>query len=161
RPYLHASPSVPIVFTSRTEPTSFLAAAREAEGFTYPGTISWAALEGRLRLLNTDKKVYELTWGRPLPDGSTLIDAMCPARSLDGKGVLFAGRKAPPDPGRWRIYQVDVIGNDLKQLTGGRDDPGCIALPPLRFAADGSQMPDNERRLLDYDDVDPTDLGPN
>jgi hypothetical protein len=161
RPFVHTSPSVPIVFTSRTDPTSFQAAAREPEGFTYPGTISWAAREGRLRLLTTDKKVYELTWGRPLPDGGTLIDLMSPSVSLDGRRILFAGRKAPPDPGRWRIYQVDVSGNDLKQLTGGPDDPGCIVLPPLRFATDGSRIPDNDRRLLDFDDVDPTDLGPN
>jgi hypothetical protein len=159
RAFVRANPPVPVVFTSRTEPASFVAEAPEAEGFTYPGTIPWAAREGRLRLLNTNGKVYELTWGRTLPDGGTLIDVMSPSVSLDGKRILFAGRKAPPDAGRWRIYQVGVDGSDLKQLTGGPDDPGCVRLPPMRFAADGSRLPDDERRRIDYDDVDPVDRG--
>jgi hypothetical protein len=46
-------------------------------------------------------------------------------------------------------------------LTGGPDDPGCIAVPPLRFRADGTRLSDEERRKADYDDVDPADLGPN
>jgi hypothetical protein len=161
QPFMHDRPPVPVVFTSRTEAASFEAAAPEADGFTYPGTVPWAAREGRLRLLDGDGKVYELTWGRTLPDGGTLIDIMSPSVSLDGKRVLFAGRKAPPDPGRWRIFQVDVTGKGLRQLTGGPDDPGCVAAPPLRFAPDGSRMREDERRKLDYDDVDPTDLGPN
>ncbi len=160
RPFVRANPPVPIVFTSRSEPASFQAAAPEAEGFTYPGTIPWTAQEGRLRLLDTNGKVYELTWGRVLPDGGTLIDVMSPSVTLDGTRILFAGRKASPDAGRWRIYQVNTDGSDLKPLTGGPDDPGCIALPPLRFALDGTRIPDTERRHLDFDDVDPTDLGP-
>src|SRR5262249_42682499 len=154
-------PPVPVVFTSRNEPACLEAPAPEADGFDYPGTIPWAAREGRLRLLDPDGKVYELTWGRQLPDGGTLIDVMSPSVSLDGKRILFAGRKAAPDPGRWRIYQVNVGGEGLHQLTGGPDDGGCIALPPLRYASDGGRLPDGERRRVDYDDIDPTDLGPN
>jgi hypothetical protein len=159
RLFVRSRPPVPVVFTSRSEPASFQAAAPEGEGFTYPGTIPWAAQEGRLRLLDTDGKVYELTWGRKLPDGGTLIDVMSPSVSLDGKRILFAGRRAPPDPGRWRIYEVGVDGSDLKQLTGGPDDPGCIDLPPMRSASDGSLLPPEERKRLDYDDVDPVDRG--
>jgi hypothetical protein len=159
RPYVRARPPVPVVFTSRTEPASFEAPAPEASGFTYPGTIPWAAAEGRLRLLARDGRVYELTWGRQLPGGGTLIDVISPSVTLDGQRILFAGRKAPPDPGRWRLYQVNADGSDLKQLTGGPDDPGCVALPPMRFAPDGSRLPDDERRRTDYDDVDPTDRG--
>lgn len=159
RQFVHSPPSHPIVFTSRSEPASFVAPAPEAEGFTYPGTVPWAAAEGRLRLLDTDGKVYELTWGRELPDGGTLIDVMSPSVSLDGKRILFAGRKAPPDPGRWRIYEIGVDGRGLRQLTGGPDDPGCILLPPMRYAADGSLLPPDERKRTDYDDVDPTDQG--
>ena len=158
--FVRAKPSVPIVFTSRTEPTNLEAAAPQADGFHYPGTIPWAAGEGRLRLLNTDGSVYELTWGRPLPDGGTLVDVMSPSVSLDGTRILFAGHKAAPDAGRWRIYEVGVDGSGLKALTGGPDDPGCVATPPLRYANDGTQMSDADRRRLDYDDVDPTDLGP-
>jgi hypothetical protein len=156
---VHSHPPFPVVFTSRTEPASFQAPAPEGEGFIYPGTIPWAAAEGRLRLLDTDGKVYELTWGRELPDGGTLIDVMSPSVSVDGKRVLFAGRKAPPDPGRWRIYEVGVDGRRLRPLTGGPDDPGCVALPPMRYAPDGSLLEPDERKRLDYDDVDPLDTG--
>src|SRR5262245_32274894 len=119
RGFVLSRPPVPVVFTSRNEPACLEAAAPEADGFDYPGTIPWAAREGRLRLLDPDGKVYELTWGRQLPDGGTLIDVMSPSVSLDGKRILFAGRKAAPDPGRWRIYQVNVGGDGLHQLTGG------------------------------------------
>ena len=159
RAHVRGKPPVPVVFTSRANLQSFAAAAPEADGFTYPGTIPWAATEGRLRVLSPAGRVYELTWNRPLPDGSTLVDVMSPSVSLDGKTILFAGRKAAPDPGRWRLYQVNADGSGLKPLTGGADDPGCVAVPPLRFAADGSKLPDDDRRRLDYDDVDPADGG--
>ncbi|WP_157368596.1 TolB family protein [Zavarzinella formosa] len=161
RSFVSKRPAVPIVFTSRTEPASFQTMAMNAEGFAYPGAISWTAREGRLRLLDTNGRLFELTWGRTLHDGGTLIDVMSPSVSIDGNRVLFAGRRAAPDAGHWRIYQVNVDGSNLIQLTGGPDDPGCIALPPLRYAADGSRLSDDERRRIDYDDVDPTDLGPN
>ena len=157
--YVTAKPPVPIVFTSRTVPASFVAPADEAAGLHHPGAISWTATEGRLRLLDVDGKLYELTAGRTLEDGSRLIDVMSPSVSVDGKRILFAGRKAAPDAGRWRIYQVNTDGSDLRQLTGHAQDPGCVATPPMRFAADGSIMSDSDRRRIDYDDVDPTDLG--
>ena len=102
--------------------------------------VPWAAREGRLRLLDEDGRLFELTWGRRLPDGSTLIDVMSPSVSLDGERILFAGRKSEND--RWRIYEIRVDGSGLKQLTGGPDDLGCIAVPPLRFSADGSRLSD-------------------
>ena len=159
RPFVHQSPSVSVVFTSRTTNAPTRPATPEGEGFTFPGSIPWAAPEGRLRRLDPDGTVYELTWGRPLPDGGTLVDVMSPSITLDGERILFAGRRASPDPGRWRIYEVGVNGSGLRQLTGGPDDPGCIALPPMRYAVDGSQLPPDERKRIDYDDVDPTDCG--
>jgi hypothetical protein len=156
--FVAAHPPVEIVFTSRSEPLSFMAAAPEGEGFTYPGMRLWAAREGRLRLLTPRGTVHELTWGKMLPDGSTLIDVMSPSVSLDGKRIYFAGRKGGGDAGRFRLYEVGVDGSGLRQLTGGPDDPGCTAVPPLRFRADGSIMPDAERRAIDYDDVDPVEL---
>ncbi len=159
RAFVRRPPPVPVVFTSRTEPASFEAAAPEAEGYRYPGTIPWTATEGRLRLLDIDGKVYELTWSRALPDGGTLIDVMSPSVSIDGTRVLFAGRRAPPDAGRWRVYEVGVDGSGLRQLTGGADDPGCVETPPLRFGADGAELAADERKRLDYDDVDPAEMG--
>jgi hypothetical protein len=157
--FVRDKPPAPIVFTSRSDDSSVRAAAPEAEGFAYHGAIPWAAREGRLRLLDVDGQIYELTWGRILPNGNTLIDVMSPSISLDGARVLFAGRLSPPDPGRWRIYELELSTGAILQRTGGHDDDGCILTPPLRYASDGAALPDAERRRIDYDDVDPTDLG--
>jgi hypothetical protein len=159
RAFVHARPPVPVVFTSRTEPASFPAAAPTGEGFTSPGQPLWQAREGRLRLLTPRGTVHELTWGRALPDGGTLIDVMGPSVSDDGKRVLFAGRRAD-DAGRFRLYEVGINGNGLRPLTGGPDDPGCTDLPPMRWrhAGDPAPLPEAERRSVDYDDVDPFPL---
>lgn len=151
-------PPVPVVFTSRSEPASFEAAAPDAEEFRYPGTRLWAAREGRLRVLTPHGTVRELTWEKPLPDGNTLIDVMSPSVTLDGKAVLFAGRKGGDDPGHFRLYEVNLDGTGLRQLTGGPGDSGAAAVPPMRFGPDGKPMPDADRRRIDYDDVDPVEL---
>jgi hypothetical protein len=160
RAYVHSLPPVPVVFTSRTEPVSFVAPAPEGDGYTYPGKGLWQAREGRLRLLTPRGTVHELTWGRQLPDGGTLIDVMSPSISLDGSKILFAGRKGPPDQGRFRLYEVGVDGSNLRALTGGPDDAGCIALPPMRYGSAGtsSLLSEQQRKAVDYDDVDPVPL---
>lgn len=155
---VHAKPPVPVVFTSRSEPASFEAAAPEGEVFTHLGQRLWTAREGRLRLLTPRGTVHELTWGRTLPDGGTLIDVMSPSVSLDGKTIYFAGRKDGDDHGHFRLYEVKIDGSELKPLTGGADDGGAVAAPPLRFRADGTMMDESERRRIDYDDVDPVEL---
>jgi hypothetical protein len=157
--HVRQRPGVAIAFTSRTELASLQPEAPQSEPYREPAQVPWAAREGRLRLLDEGGRLYELTWGRRLPDGSTLIDVMSPSVSLDGERILFAGRKGEHD--RWRIYEVRVDGSGMRPLTGGPDDPGCIAVPPLRFRADGSRLSGEERRKIDYDDVDPADLGPN
>lgn len=156
--YVRGRPPVPVVFTSRSEPASFEAAAPKGEEYHYPGKLLWAAREGRLRLLTPRGTVHELTWGRPLPDGGTLVDVMSPSVTLDGESVLFAGRKGGDDPGHFRLYEVRLDGSGLRPLTGGPADPGATAAPPMRFAADGSVLPDAARRLVDYDDVDPVEV---
>src|SRR5437660_3875651 len=105
RAFVRGRPPVPVVFTSRTEPASFEAAAPDGEEFRYPGKRLWAAREGRLRVLTPRGTVHELTWGKPLPDGGTLTDVMSPSVSLDGRRVLFAGRRAD-GPGHFRLYEV-------------------------------------------------------
>ena len=153
-------PPVPIVFTSRSEPPSLKAEADFGEGLVYPGRGLWQAREGHLRLLTPDGEVFELTWGIKLSDGNTLIDVMSPSVSPDGKKIIFAGRKGPPDPGRFRIYEINVDGSNLRQITGGPDDLGCVALPPMRYKSTGDKtlLSDDERRKIDYDDVDPIHL---
>jgi hypothetical protein len=153
--YVFARPPVPIVFTSRTEPASFRAAAPQGEGFVYPGQRLWQAREGRLRLLTPRGTVHELTWAKVLPDGGTLVDVMSPSISLDGRKIVFAGRRAD-DHGHFRLYEIGIDGRGLRPLTGGPDDAGCAAVPPLRYGSDGCTiLPDNERRRVDYDDDDP------
>lgn len=155
RTFVSASPSVPIVFTSRTEPASFHAAAPQGEEFVFPGQRLWQSREGRLRLLTPRGEVHELTWGKPLPDGGTLIDVMSPTISVDASKIIFAGRRKG-DHGHFRLYEIGTDGRGLRQLTGAADDPGCTALPPMRYAADGKTMlSEDERRRVDYDDVDP------
>ncbi len=160
RPYVHARPPVPIVFTSRRGLASLMAAAPEGEGYTYPGQPLWQAEEGRLRLLTAAGAVRELTWERPLADGGTLIDVMSPNVSPDGQTIVFAGRRPAPDPGHFRLYEVRVDGTGLRQLTGGPGDSGCTAVPPLRYRNEAT-LADEERRTIDYDDVDPVSLGAN
>jgi hypothetical protein len=121
-PHPRRNPATAIVFTSRTETASLRPEAPESEPYREPVQVPWAAREGRLRLLDGDGRLHELSWGRRLPDGSTLIDVMSPSVSLDGGRILFAGRKGGAD--RWRIYEIRVDGSGLKQLTGG---PGTLA----------------------------------
>lgn len=156
--FVQRHPPVDIIFTSRSEPASFEAAAPEGEVYTYPGQPLWQAREGRLRRLSSEGKVFELTWGKSLPDGSTLIDVMSPAVSADGKKVIFAGRKSNEDRGHFRLYEVNVNGTGLRQLTGGSDDIGCVKVPPMRYGVDGKRLSDLERRRIDFDDVDPVYL---
>jgi hypothetical protein len=157
RAFVRARPPVPVIFTSRSDPASLRAAAPEGEGYTYPGQPLWQAREGRLRVLTPHGTVRELTWGQVLPGGGRIIDVMSPSVSPDGETVYFAGRR-DDDHGRFRLFRVGLNGRGLRQLTGGPDDPGCSAVPPMRFAADGSVLPDDRRRRTDYDDVDPAPL---
>lgn len=154
--FVTGRPSVPVVFTSRTATTSFRAATSDtAPAFLGTGQPQWQATEGRLRVLTPSGNVRELTWGIQLPDGGALIDVMSPSVTADGRTIVFAGRRADADGGRFRIYSVGLSGGELRQLTGGPDDPGCVAVPPLRFGEDGAKLSDDTRRRLDYDDVDP------
>lgn len=156
--YVGTAPKIPVVFTSRAGLASLEAAAPEGEVFSWPGQGLWQASEGRLRILSTRGEVRELTWGRELPGGGTLIDVMSPTVSPDARKIIFAGRRAPPDPGHFRLYEVEITGRNLRQLTGLEGDEGCTAVPPLRFGADGSKFSDEGRRRVDYDDVDPVYL---
>ncbi len=155
--YVAEPPRFPVVFTSRSNAASHRAAADAGEQFSYPGKSLWQAAEGRLRLLLPNGNVSELTWGRPLADGTTIIDVISPSVSPDGKRIVFAGRKSEPDAGHFRLFEVNVDGTGLRQLTGGPNDSGCTQLPPMRYAEDGiSVLSDSERTSVDYDDVDPT-----
>jgi hypothetical protein len=51
RAFVHNSPPVAVVFTSRTEAASLEAAAPSGEGFTYAGQPLWQAREGRVAAL--------------------------------------------------------------------------------------------------------------
>ena len=152
-------PPVPLVFTSRSNSNAMSAPSIESAGLIWPGTVSWQSSDGRLRLLSTSGQVYELTWGRLLSDGSTIIDVLSPSVSIDGKRVLFSGRTGHPSSGRWRIFEVNIDGSGLRQLTGLSSDSGCVSMPPMRRYADGSAIDHVTRCAVDYDDLDPVDVG--
>ncbi len=156
RPFVDLPPRYPVVFTSRTTTASLRASAEAGTGFTAPGQPQWQASEGRLRLLMPQGTVRELTWGRKLPDGDSLCDVMSPSVAPNGDTIVFAGRLASGrEGGRFRIYAVDLYGRYLRSLTGGADDEGCVATPPLRMDSTGQLLPEAVRRQTDYDDVDP------
>ncbi|MGF1580063.1 MAG: hypothetical protein ACFCD0_11940 [Gemmataceae bacterium] len=155
--FVHNSPPVGIVFTSRSEPVSFFAAAPEGEGFRWPGQPFWQAKDGRLRLVKPDGTVHELTWGRKLDDGSRIIDVMSPSVSLDGRKVLFAGR-TDSEEGRFRLFEIDLGTKQIRRLTGGEGDKGCVREPPLRYAEDATVLSSERRKQIDFDDIDPVYL---
>jgi len=94
-PSVHAafskpSAPVPVVFTSRAKPVSFLA-AMPVPSENYPGTRVPRAIPGKLRVLEPGGNVRELTWGKSLPGGGTIFDVMSPSVSQDGQKIVFAG----------------------------------------------------------------------
>lgn len=155
--YLTRTLPFPIVFTSRSNQTAFDAMPPEGVGLVFPGEGMFQAT-GRLRMLTPAGQVLELTWNRKLPDGSTLVDVMSPSISPDGTRILFAGRKGPPDHGRFRLYEINLSDFSLRPLTGMDADPGCVRLPPMRFDAKGILLPDTLRLKIDFDDIDPIEL---
>jgi hypothetical protein len=146
-----------VVFTSRSNTSSFDPIPPEGSGVVYPGEGMFQAI-GRLRMLTPAGKVFELTWNRKLPDGGTLLDVLSPSISPDGKRVLFAGRKGPPDHGRFRIYEIDLQDFSIRALTGFDSDMGCVKLPPMRHDGNGSMLSDSIRMKIDFDDIDPIEL---
>ncbi len=160
--FVKSKPVLPVVFTSRTEPLSLRAAASIGDytldglGTKGSGQPQWQAREGRLRLLNSRGRVLELTWGKELPNGGTILDVMSPSVTPDGKTVVFAGRSTKVDGGRFRIFSVNIDGSNLKLFNQEPGDSGCVRVPPLRFGSNGLKLSEVERKLLDYDDIDPT-----
>jgi hypothetical protein len=155
--YLKRTLPFPVVFTSRSNLTAFDAVPPEAPGLIFPGEGMFQAT-GRLRMLTPAGKVLELTWNRKLPDGGTLVDVLSPSISPDGTRILFAGRKALPDHGRFRIYEINLSDFSLRPLTGHDADPGCVRLPPMRFDEQGILLADALRLKIDFDDIDPIEL---
>ncbi len=159
--FVKTKPILPVVFTSRSEPLSLRAAAVIGDysvdgiGTNGTGQPQWQAQEGRLRLLTSRGRVIELTWGKELPGGETIIDVMSPSISPNGNTVIFAGRSAKVDGGRFRIFTVNIDGSNLKLFSQGSEDTGCVRVPPLRFGNKGLELTEAQRKLIDYDDIDP------
>jgi hypothetical protein len=81
---------------------------------------------------------------------------MAPSVSLDGKKVLFAGVKNRDD--HFHIYEVNIDGTGLRQITGVPGDTGCSGTPFLLIGKQGQKLSLSERRRIDYDDIDPAYL---
>ena len=135
----HPLPKVPIVFASRNRMANWWnvhvgppldVAARELK----PG--------GRLMLWKPDGSVTSLT------DGSYIYDAQQPDVSFDGTKIVFSA--VTWAGGQWRLYEINVDGSGLRQLTF---DDRNIPIPE-----DPRRPGYNQWQFGEYGDFGPTYL---
>lgn len=90
---------------------------------TYPATLAEADLLARIRALNADPAVHGILVQLPLPKGMDthkVIEAISPAKDVDGFHVASAGALMVGQPGFWPctpygcLKMLDSIGYDLK-----------------------------------------------
>lgn len=90
---------------------------------TYPATLAEADLLARIRALNADPAVHGILVQLPLPRGMDthkVIEAISPAKDVDGFHVASAGALMVGQPGFWPctpygcLKMLDSIGYDLK-----------------------------------------------
>ncbi|HVZ43015.1 MAG TPA: bifunctional methylenetetrahydrofolate dehydrogenase/methenyltetrahydrofolate cyclohydrolase [Ramlibacter sp.] len=89
----------------------------------YPATLSESDLLERIRVLNGDSSVHGILVQLPLPkhmDAHKVIEAISPAKDVDGFHVSSAGALMVGQPGFWPctphgcLRMLDEIGYDLK-----------------------------------------------
>jgi methylenetetrahydrofolate dehydrogenase (NADP+)/methenyltetrahydrofolate cyclohydrolase len=89
----------------------------------YPATLPEADLLQRIRALNEDASVHGILVQLPLPehmDAHKVIEAISPAKDVDGFHVSSAGALMVGQPGFWPctphgcLRMLDAIGYDLK-----------------------------------------------
>ena len=89
----------------------------------YPATLPEADLLARIRALNADPSVHGILVQLPLPkhmDSHKVIEAIAPAKDVDGFHVASAGALMVGQPGFWPctpygcLKMLDAIGYDLK-----------------------------------------------
>jgi methylenetetrahydrofolate dehydrogenase (NADP+)/methenyltetrahydrofolate cyclohydrolase len=89
----------------------------------YPASMAEAQLLERIRALNADKSVHGILVQLPLPkqmDSHRVIEAISPAKDVDGFHVASAGALMVGQPGFWPctpygcLKMLDSIGYDLK-----------------------------------------------
>ncbi|MDN6885616.1 bifunctional methylenetetrahydrofolate dehydrogenase/methenyltetrahydrofolate cyclohydrolase FolD [Variovorax sp. CAN2819] len=90
---------------------------------TYPADMSEADLLARIRTLNDDPKVHGILVQLPLPrhmDSQKVIEAISPAKDVDGFHVASAGALMTGAPGFWPctphgcMKMLESIGYDLR-----------------------------------------------
>ncbi|HZY18691.1 MAG TPA: bifunctional methylenetetrahydrofolate dehydrogenase/methenyltetrahydrofolate cyclohydrolase FolD [Ramlibacter sp.] len=90
---------------------------------TYPADLTEERLLGRIRELNADPSVHGILVQLPLPkqmDASKVIEAISPAKDVDGFHVASAGALVTGQPGFWPctpygcLKMLDSIGYDLR-----------------------------------------------
>lgn len=89
----------------------------------YPASMAEAQLLERIKALNADKSVHGILVQLPLPkqmDSHKVIEAISPAKDVDGFHVASAGALMVGQPGFWPctpygcLKMLDSIGYDLK-----------------------------------------------
>ncbi|WP_299766304.1 bifunctional methylenetetrahydrofolate dehydrogenase/methenyltetrahydrofolate cyclohydrolase FolD [Ramlibacter sp.] len=95
----------------------------EATLETFPATLAEADLLARIRELNDDRSVHGILVQLPLPrhmDSHKVIEAIAPAKDVDGFHVASAGALMVGQPGFWpctpygAMKMLDSIGYDLR-----------------------------------------------
>ncbi|WBY01841.1 bifunctional methylenetetrahydrofolate dehydrogenase/methenyltetrahydrofolate cyclohydrolase FolD [Ramlibacter tataouinensis] len=90
---------------------------------TYPADLAESALLDRIRTLNADPSVHGILVQLPLPrhmDASKVIEAIAPAKDVDGFHVASAGALVTGQPGFWPctpygcMKMLESIGYDLR-----------------------------------------------
>ncbi|TFZ08499.1 bifunctional methylenetetrahydrofolate dehydrogenase/methenyltetrahydrofolate cyclohydrolase FolD [Ramlibacter humi] len=90
---------------------------------TYPADLSEEKLLARIRELNADKSVHGILVQLPLPrhmDSGKVIEAISPAKDVDGFHVASAGALVTGQPGFWPctpygcLKMLEDIGYDLR-----------------------------------------------
>lgn len=148
---------VPILFVSRQITPRGTVYWDQAKGMPGAGPFSRfeVATPGRLLVLEPNGTIRILIDGaNPTPTSLNLIDVNAPAVSYDGQKILFSGLPAGDyepgymtNPGAWRIYQINIDGSGLQQLTFADQDDLDLA----QFGA----LADIFKQ---YDDTDPVYL---
>ena len=89
----------------------------------YPDSLSEAALLARIEALNADKTIHGILVQLPLPphiDAQKVIEAISPAKDVDGFHIASAGALMTGMPGVWPctpygcMKMLESIGYDLK-----------------------------------------------
>lgn len=115
----------------------------------FPGSLFNKCRSAQLFLLKKDGGLVNLSERL----NSNITDILSPSINPEATKIVFAARtKANP---HYRLFEVNIDGTNLKQLTGLEDDLGCLENPYLLYDQNSHPLTPISRRKIDFDDLDP------